>query len=657
MDKNGVALGLAALAASVGCGSRTDLDLGALAVTTPDGGAMHDGQSDEGPPDAPPDASVDDAPVLVSDVGTTCKDACTESQTTCLHGGIASCAMGPGGCFVWGAPVPCPTGDVCSVVGGEGEDAPPPVRVCRPTPAPRAIAPLSTATVTSQRPLFRWLTGPADGAQVDVCHDRACTSVVTTFTASGQSGAPDAPLSPGVYFWRLRGTSNGQVGSLTSPVWEFFVGARSAPVNTSSGTVADVNGDGYADVLVGAPDYDGITGFVSVYLGGPGGLSTADPTMLTGGTGPLAGFGSSVASAGDVDGDGFADVVVGAPNEGGGAPGTVYLYPGGPSGLSAMPTAIPGPADHLYFGNAVASAGDVNGDGYADVLIAGPSGGTDTGGTYLAFGGPTGLSPPTMLSSSNGLSVGSAGDIDGDGFGDFVVGDLLDSRWTGAVYVYLGSASGRPGAPIMFQGDGEDSMLGYAAGGPADVNGDGYSDVVVGAPGETPSLRVYLGSPSGPSTTPATILGPPMGDVIPSFPSSAFGESVASVGDIDGDGFGDVVVGAPGSSGAGAAYVFYGGSSGLSTTAVSFAAMGTMGFGGVVAAAGDVNGDGHWDVLIGQPGDDGATGAAYLYWASRVDFPGVPAVLDGPSSRSYFGAALASLLLDRAPRRRSSRGG
>ncbi len=112
--------------------------------------------------------------------------------------------------------------------------------------APRPIAPLSTATTTSQRPTFRWaLAAGTDGAQVDICRDRACASVVTTFVASGARGAPSSALAAGVYFWRLHGAVNGAVGSDVSAVWEIAIGARSAPVDTSWGGGPDVNGDGY----------------------------------------------------------------------------------------------------------------------------------------------------------------------------------------------------------------------------------------------------------------------------------------------------------------------------------------------------------------------------------------------------------------------------
>src|SRR5262249_39138646 len=119
---------------------------------------------------------------------------------------------------------------------------------CQPIAPPRLVAPLSTATVTSQTPTLRWaLPEGVGGAQIEICRHRACTRSVGTFSAPGPRGT--APhLDAGVYFWRARGTHAGAVGTLTSAVWQFRVGARSAAVDTSWGTTPDVNGDGYDDV-------------------------------------------------------------------------------------------------------------------------------------------------------------------------------------------------------------------------------------------------------------------------------------------------------------------------------------------------------------------------------------------------------------------------
>jgi hypothetical protein len=164
------------------------------------------------------------------------------------------------------------------------------------------MAPLSTATVTSQQPTLRWLLAPGtDGARVELCRDRAMTTSCTSFDATGASGRPGSNLAPGVWFWRVLGRSGASAGTTGSVVWQFVVGARSAGVDASWGTTLDVNGDGYADVVVGAFGENSETGRAYVYLGSATGLGTTPATTLTGPGGASGNFGESVASAGDVN--------------------------------------------------------------------------------------------------------------------------------------------------------------------------------------------------------------------------------------------------------------------------------------------------------------------------------------------------------------------
>ncbi len=281
-----------------------------------------------------------------------------------------------------------------------------------PPPPPTPVAPLSTTT-TSSTPSLHWLLrSGVTGAQVDICRDRACTNVVTSFAATGTSAVVPTALAKGVYFWRLHNV--GQTAA--SPVWEFTVRAGNAPsVNTSWGTMVDVNGDGLADVAVGAPGGGAVAAAVSIYLGTPNWAGAVPATVLTSPAGVIQ-FGESVASAGDVNGDGIADLVVGASTG-------AFLYLGSASGLQTAPAATLSAQSGT---SVVASAGDVNGDGYADVIVGVPSANV----AYVYLGGATlsgSVSPTWTLngpagSSSFGFSVASAGDIQGDGFADIVVG-------------------------------------------------------------------------------------------------------------------------------------------------------------------------------------------------------------------------------------------
>ncbi len=353
---------------------------------------------------------------------------------------------------------------------------------------------------------------------------------------------PTAALPKGVLFWRAFGRSGGAIGQAASPTWQFTVGALSAPVDTSWGTTPDVNGDGYADVLVGAP----YANSVSVYLGGAAGLGASPQITLKGPTGSSTNtyFGTSVASAGDVNGDGYADVIASAEES------AAYLYLGGAGGLSSSPvTTLPAPSGSGAFGNRVESAGDVNGDGYADVIVSDSvDAHTAAGHAYVYYGAAAGLSPSPALvlsgpaGSNFGHSVDGAGDVNGDGYGDVIVGAPGLNGGNGQVYLYLGGAAGLASSPavtIDCPGANGGSCRVASAG---DVNGDGYADIVAGVEvlnGSVGQGYVYLGSAAGLASSPAVTLVGPETNV-----GDAFGRWVATAGDLNGDGYADVVVGA-----------------------------------------------------------------------------------------------------------------
>ncbi len=172
-------------------------------------------------------------------------------------------------------------------------------------------------------------------------------------------------------------------------------------------------------------------------------------------------FGVSVASAGDVNGDGYADVIVGAyfNDDGGNAAGEAYVYHGSASGLSATPDwSDQGEASGDYFGRSVASAGDVNGDGYADVIVGAnenDDGGSLAGEAYVYHGSASGLSSTPDWSDQGeasgdyfGRFASSAGDVNGDGYADVIVGAYANDDggdWAGEAYVYSGSGYAESG--------------------------------------------------------------------------------------------------------------------------------------------------------------------------------------------------------------------
>ena len=439
----------------------------------------------------------------------------------------------------------------------------------------------------------------------------------------------------------------------------------------STGSAGDVNGDGYSDVLVGArgQDLGQDGGAAYLYLGSPSG--PADPPAPSWiGQGDQAGaqYGQRVRSAGDVNGDGYADILVSANNFYDVAPneGAAYLYLGTASGPEGAPswTGLGGVAEANY-GFDLASAGDVNGDGFSDVVIGAYVYSNPTwaeGAAFVCHGSPAGPGDAAWTTDLDqddaqvGCAVASAGDVNGDGFDDVLVGAYLyDGGFTdeGAAFLFAGSASG-PEAVAFWttQSNQESSQFGWSVASAGDVDGDGFADLVVGAPywdeasADEGAAFVYLGSASGPSTVATWTAASEQA-------AALLGYSVASAGDVNGDGFSDLVVGIPqydsGETDEGAAWLFAGSPSGLATAADWAGEGGQVGalFGSSVASAGDVDGDRYSDLVVGaSQHDDGETdeGAAFVFAGSPAGLAAVPIWTGhGDQAGAQYGASVASV--------------
>ncbi|MBI5518275.1 MAG: FG-GAP repeat protein [Deltaproteobacteria bacterium] len=461
---------------------------------------------------------------------------------------------------------------------------------CVGVPAPRQLRPLTGTVNASRRPRFVWAnTAPATGARLQVCRNRLCTLVDLDVVVAGTSYTPTADLSTGMHYWRAYGAIGSNVGLTAPRTFEFFVGARTTTGRDGSTlNFLDVSGDGDGDAAVG--EYYGAR--VLVFTSVSGVFSTTATYTLTGPAGSE--YGSAVANVGDIDGNGFTDLVVGAPGN-----RNIYVHYGSSTGLQTIGS--PRTQTGARFGSQVVGPGDLNADGYSDVLVGDcdPNGCGNT--VYVYYGSLAGLgsSPARIVGPTATAQFGryltALGEVNNDDFSDFAVGAF----GTGLVYVYHGGTSTPTlaSSSISFAGASNVSVAGLG-----DINGDGYGDLGVGGRSVAAGafVRVYRGTATGISTMVLNTL---------SNTGLVYPDALTGTGDVNGDGYGDLAV----RGNTATVEVFLGGSGGVGPGFTQL--RGGTNFGAFLGALGDFNLDNRWDLLVGAPDDADTTcqGRAHVH--------------------------------------------
>jgi hypothetical protein len=495
-------------------------------------------------------------------------------------------------------------------------------------------------------PLLRWAA--VDGAtryEVEVergCAVAACRFAPPTARAVVEDLAWAAALPHGRVVWRVRACA-----SATCSPW-------SRPRATELAAHDDVDGDGFADAAAAAPLARGDRGAVLVIRGGPREAPLRTQRVELPGSAAGDELGASVAF-GDLDGDGRAELIVGAPGFADGA-GRLYVFTGtadGPRGPTAT-LEVPGHAGDALGASVV--CGDFDGDGFVDVAAAAPGADgerpdqVDVGKVLVWRGGPALLrgGPPTVLAAADPTpfdrfgSALAAADLDGDGRDELIVGGPgidraghVRGRDRGAVLVFRGDRDGPAQPPRRLEAEAptDHDRFGFALA-TLDLDGDGYPDLVVGAPAAPGAaggaVYAYRGGPHG--------LVSPAFATLRDATHPRFGTSVAPAGDLDDDGRDELAIGTSG-AGRGVVLIYRGGAERMAPTPMLTLTEELGDFADVLAGGSDLDGDGRSDLIVGADLGRDQRGSILVYRGVHGGFA-PPTRLDGPSG-AQFGRVLS----------------
>ncbi|MFO0559037.1 MAG: FG-GAP-like repeat-containing protein [Polyangiales bacterium] len=420
-------------------------------------------------------------------------------------------------------------------------------------PSPRPLSPLSSSQINRDRPTLRWApSAMATGYAVELCQSADCASVMTFNTTSASLAVTIAPGAGRLLFWRVAATCGG-VRSAFSPVWSVVTGLRTSGPQIVERSAPDFNNDGVEDVVIGAPGSSHAYAYISA-----AGTVSFDPAdrLSIAGPGGAGRFGERVVSAGDMDGDGLPELAVSTTR----ATGRVFIFSWRRTAFVLVSTQTDSAASTL-FGASLASAGDIDGDGYGELLVGAPNANSGAGAVDVVWGGAspvdwtrTRINAPASPAATAefGASI-AAGDANEDGVADLFIGAPGSSTNAGRVFQLFGTrdravlstATTRAfGAPPMGSAAGRfGAELAFVSGSRASASSPTVAGLYVHAPGPAAFAFTYhfVTDPSG--GAPTSINSATRAD-------DSLGAGFSGAALIDNNEFGDVLFGVPGASGA-----------------------------------------------------------------------------------------------------------